>query len=72
MKKRLFVIAPGTDDTWLYCGGPDLEDALRGLMNVIREDVRSMFDGKENQDGFSIDLELRVLTDDDVSELADI
>lgn len=70
MAKRLFVRGECTDDTWLYCGGPDLEDAKKGLANLLESGVDCLFmDGPGSCE--SLELQIRDMTDEEVAALPD-
>lgn len=62
MAKRLFAWTPSGDDQWCLCGGPDLDDALAGLMNVIRHDVGEILNGNTSE--LSIEFAVREMSDE--------
>lgn len=66
-KKRLFITTPGSDDQWWYAGGPDVEDAAKGVMNLVREDIRELLSG--TSEGATVELEIREMTDEEVAAL---
>jgi hypothetical protein len=58
-KNRLFAVGECTDEVVLYCGGPDVEDALKGLSGLLECSIE--------------EIELRVIpmTDEEVENLPD-
>jgi hypothetical protein len=64
-KPYLFVRTPGTDDMLYYCGGPHLEDAIRGLENILKC-------GDADGEAFPIDLEIRQMTDEEWGAIQEV
>jgi hypothetical protein len=69
-KKRLFARSPGTDDMWALCGGPDASDAIRGLVNLLTSDVQWLMASEDTE--YEINLQVRLMSDDEVAALPDI
>jgi hypothetical protein len=67
-KNRLFAVGECTDEVVLYCGGPDVEDALKGLSSLLECSIECLL-----HDGGSEEIELRVIpmTDEEVENLPD-
>lgn len=67
-KKRLFVRSPDSDGQWWYCGGPEIDDAAKGLANTIRCDLEALMRGElEGEPEFELDV--REMTDEEVANL---
>jgi len=56
-----------TRRTPCICGGPDVEDAIAGLANMIRADLEEFFEPDSR-----FELEVRMMTDWEVDQLEDI
>lgn len=63
--KRLFARVPNSDGQLWHCGGPDLEEAIRGLRNILES-------GGEEGESLPIDLEIREMTEAEVSAIPDV
>ena len=68
---RLFVQSPSTDG-WRFCGGPDLEDAMKALSNVLRSDVEELLAGREFSYGNGWDLKVTLMSDEEVAALPEL
>lgn len=68
---RLFVCVEGvTDDTFTLCGGPDIDDAMAGLVGLIREAVaHAMKHAEDGEKVPAIQLMIDRMTDKEVDQL---
>lgn len=68
-KRRLFVRCPGTDETWCHCGDT-VAEAMKALGYMLESDIELLFDDPAMD--FSVDFEIREMTDAEVEALPDI
>lgn len=62
MSKQLFVRVPNSDGQLWHCGGPDIEDAVKGLQNLLAC-------GGEDGDSLPVELEIREMTDAEIAAI---
>lgn len=62
MSKQLFVSVPNSDGQMWHCGGPDLEEAIRGLQNLLAN-------GDANGEALPIELEIREMTNEEIAAI---
>lgn len=74
-KPRLFVAGPTTEMVSCLCGGPDIEDMMTGLGNMLKAEVEDMSNqlnsGLDVVEG-DIELSMRWMTDEEADSLPDI
>lgn len=70
-KPRLFLLSDSLDETWCHCGGPDKEDALNGLRNMLEPEVFDLLAGRKPE-GTTIQLKVEMMTDEEVAKLPDL
>ena len=74
-KNRLVVTTPSSDGQWWYAGGPDLDDAMKGLANLIREDIRQMLSPSQQDepiDSSEFSFAIREMTDEEVAAMPEL
>jgi hypothetical protein len=69
-KPRLFVYSDKfTDGTHWHCGGPGVNDALTGLVNVLKDQIAQVLDGRA--EAIDITLTCSRMTDKQIRNLPD-
>lgn len=68
--KQIFVMTPGSVGTWWHAGGQDLDQAMQGIMNLIKPDVAELL--SNTGDAFCVDIAVREMTDQEVDELPEV
>jgi hypothetical protein len=68
---RLFACIDGvTDDAWMLCGGPEIDDALAGLSRLVKDSVaHAMKHAKLGEKPPAIQLRVCLMTDQEVINL---
>ena len=70
-KNRIFIKTPGSDNVWLYCGGPDLQEVVTAIGHQIEMDVYCLLRDNE-EDTIDIELKVSQMTDEEVENLQEV
>lgn len=70
--KRLMVRGNITDNTWLYCGGPKLDEAMDGLCDLLRDGIEILFQDFGHGEIDDLQLKIVEMTDEEVESLPEM
>lgn len=70
--KRIFIKSESaTDDMRAFCGGPDIEEVMKGLHNYLRLEVEMLLSG-QTTGHVEIELNAIEMTDEEVDAILEM